>query len=63
MDDIISDIASQEAGEDQLFSLIKQAGNEARNRRKKALDQHFNLLREVITDAVSRQRKSLLHAG
>jgi len=51
--------SNQEEGEELLSTLIKQAGNEARTRRKKALDEHFNKLKEVIAEAVSHQKKSI----
>ncbi|MDM8522805.1 hypothetical protein QUF80_05475 [Desulfococcaceae bacterium HSG8] len=35
----------------QLDLLIKEAGNEARMRRKKTLDNHFKKLKRVIADA------------
>lgn len=47
------DLASQEEGEEQLFMLIKEAGEAARNDRKKVLDNHFELLNEAIKDAIS----------
>jgi len=53
MEEIKTDSASQEEGEEQLFVLIKEAGNEARNRRKKTLDEHFNKLNKIIKNAAS----------
>ncbi len=50
-----TDDASQEEGVEELSLLIKQAGNEARTRRKKALDEHFIKLKQVVADAVSHQ--------
>ena len=47
---------NQEKGEDQLELLIKQAGDEARIRRKATLDAHFSKLKKVIIDAVSHQQ-------
>ncbi|MBF0405958.1 MAG: hypothetical protein HQM10_01285 [Candidatus Riflebacteria bacterium] len=52
----ISDSAGQEDGEEQLSTLIKHAGNEARMRRNKALETHFNKLKKVIAEAVSHQQ-------
>lgn len=49
----------QEAGEEQLTALIKQAGNEARMRKRKALQRHFKMLRAVIAEGVSRRKKSI----
>jgi hypothetical protein len=49
----------QEVGEDQLTVLIKQAGEEARARRRKALDKHFKMLRAVIAEGVSRRKESI----
>ncbi len=46
----------QETGEDRLTTLIKQAGDEARARKREALAQHFKKLQSVISEAVSRQQ-------
>jgi len=59
MEKIKPDITNQEEGEEQLFLLIKQAGNEARNRRKKVLDDHFKKLKAVIKNAASCQKESI----
>jgi len=59
MEKIKPDITDQEEGEEQLFLLIKQAGNEARNRRKKVLDEHFDKLKTVIKNAASCQKESI----
>ncbi len=53
------DLPGQEEGEEQLFMLIKEAGDEARNRRKKVLDNHFELLNKTIKDATSCIRPSV----
>ncbi len=58
MEEIKSDALKQEQGEDHLFSLIKQAGSEARIRRKRVLEDHFNKLEQVISEAVSRMKES-----
>ena len=47
---------NQEPGETQLVALIKQAGDDARTRRKKTLAQHFNRLRVAVAEAVSNQQ-------
>ncbi len=49
-----TDTANPEKGEEQLSLLIRQAGSEARNRRKKVLDEHFDKLNKMIKEAVSR---------
>jgi dsDNA-binding SOS-regulon protein len=48
----------QESGEEQLAALIKQAGEEARARKREALDLHFKKLRAVIAEGVSRWKNS-----
>ena len=49
----------QEVGEEQLTVLIKQAGDEARARKREALEQHFKMLRAVIAEGVSRRKESI----
>ncbi len=49
----------EEVGEEQLAVLIKQAGDEARARKREALDRHFNMLRTVIAEGVSRRKESI----
>ncbi|MBF0236979.1 MAG: hypothetical protein HQM12_04675 [SAR324 cluster bacterium] len=46
-------------GEEQLSVLIRQAGNEARLKKIEAMDHHFNKLRDVIAEVVSRKQGSL----
>ena len=41
--------------EEQLRELIKQAGNDARERKKKAMEIHFQKIEEVIIDAVAKK--------
>jgi hypothetical protein len=53
------DIKHQEVGEGQLAALIKQAGDEARERKRKALDRHFKMLQAVIAEGVSRRKESI----
>jgi len=50
---------NQEPGEEQLSILIKQAGDEARARKREILARHFNKLRATIAKAVSRQQDSI----
>jgi len=50
---IKKEISCQDEGEEQLFILIKEAGEEARKRRKKMLNDHFEKLKQTIKDAVS----------
>jgi hypothetical protein len=49
----------QEAGEEQLAALIKQAGEEARGRKREALDRHFKMLQTVIAEGFSRRKDSI----
>lgn len=49
----------QEVGEEQLAVLINQAGEEARVRKREALDRHFKRIREVIAESVSRRQESI----
>lgn len=47
-----------ETGEEQLSQLIKQAGEEARTKRKKILEIHYKKLKEAIAQGVAcRQNK------
>lgn len=50
---------NKESGEKQLTELIRQAGHEARIKKREVMTQHFNRLQEVIKKAVSRKQKSL----
>ena len=49
----------QEVGEEQLAILIKQAGEEARARKREAMDRHFKRLESAIAEGVSRRKKSI----
>jgi hypothetical protein len=53
------DSQQQEVGEEQLKILIKQAGDEARARKREALDRHFKRLRNVIAEGLSRRKESI----
>ncbi len=48
----------RESAEERLAELIKEAGAEARARKKKAMDLHFKKLRAVVSEAASRSRNS-----
>ena len=49
-----------ETGEEQLSRLIKQAGEEARAKKKKILALHYKRLKEVIAEGVAcRQNNEL----
>jgi hypothetical protein len=48
-----------EAEEKQLFQLIKQAGEDARSRKREAMARHINKLQAVISEAVSRKNNSV----
>ena len=50
---------NQETAEKRLATLIKQAGDEARARKREALAWHFKKLQTVIGEAVSRQQDSI----
>lgn len=50
---------NREAEEEHLTELIKQAGDEARARKKEALARHFNKIQAVITEALSSQQGSI----
>ena len=47
---------NQETSEKRLAALIQQAGDEARVRKRKAMDWHLKKLQTVIGEAVSRQQ-------
>lgn len=49
----------QEVGEEQLTALIKQAGDEARARKREALNRHLKMLQAAIAEGVSRRKDSL----
>ncbi|MEI7590290.1 MAG: hypothetical protein WCJ49_03105 [Deltaproteobacteria bacterium] len=51
---------NQEAGEEQLSIIIKQAGNDARLRKQEAMFRHFEKIRAVIIEAKSRQEWTLI---
>ncbi len=48
----------QEAGEEQLNELIKEAGNEARARRKEAWARHLEMLQAAVAEGVARRKNS-----
>jgi len=52
--------SNQEAGEEQLSILIKQAGNDARLHKQEAMSRHFEKIRSVIIEAKSRQEWTLI---
>ena len=54
-----TDDKDQETAEKRLTVLIKQAGDEARARKRKAMTRHFNKLQTVISEAVIRQQNSM----
>lgn len=51
---------NQEAGEEYLAILIKQAGNDARTRKREAMARHYEKLQRVIIEAKLRQQRALL---
>jgi hypothetical protein len=46
----------QEAGEEELNELIKQAGNEARSRKKEALERHLKMLQTAVAEGMARRK-------
>ena len=53
-----------ETGEEQLSRLIRQAGEEARAKKKKILALHYKKLKEVIAEGVAcRQNNELSEMG
>jgi hypothetical protein len=52
--------ALDETGVDQLQFLIREAGEEARTRRREALVRHMAMMEAAITDAMARPDPSLL---
>lgn len=54
-DNTISEI--HETEEEQLNQLIKQAGEEARSRKKKALALHYKKIKAVVAEGVNRRQK------
>ncbi len=49
-----------ETGEEQLAALIRQAGDEARARKKKAMELHYKKLKAAVAEGVSRRQKHTL---
>ena len=49
---------NQETAEERLTALIKQAGDEARARKQKALAWHLKKIQTVIGEAISRRQGS-----
>jgi hypothetical protein len=47
---------NQEAGEEQLHELIKQAGNEARSRKKQVSERHLEMLQAAVAEGVARRK-------
>ena len=50
---------NQESGETQLFELIKQAGNEARERKQKTMARHFQKLQTSAEEVTPRKLDSV----
>ena len=46
-----------EAGEKRLAELIKEAGRDARLRKKKVMEQHYAKLRRIIKEAVANREQ------
>ena len=55
-----SDNGCDEDGEKRLADLIKKAGDDARWRRKKIMEQHYAKLRAVIGEAVLERQGSII---
>jgi F0F1-type ATP synthase membrane subunit b/b' len=45
--------------EEQLTALIKQAGDEARMKKREIMAQHFNKIQNLIKEAISRKHRTL----
>jgi len=61
MDPVLdSNDREQEAGEDYLAILIKQAGNEARTRKREALARHYEKIELEILEAKLRQQRAII---
>ncbi|VEN74924.1 hypothetical protein EPICR_50205 [Candidatus Desulfarcum epimagneticum] len=45
-----------EAGEKRLAELIKEAGEDARSRRKKVMEEHYDKIRAAIRKGVSNRQ-------
>lgn len=58
-DGLDKDINIQEAGEEQLNELIKQAGKEARSRKKEAFARHVKMLHAAVAEGVARRKNSI----
>lgn len=59
MTEVSQDNKHQEAGEEQLADLIKQAGEVARLRKREALDRRFKMIQAVIAEGLSRRKESI----
>ncbi len=49
----------EEVGEEQLAVLIKEAGEEARKRKKEAMERHFKMIEAAIAEGLSRRKEPL----
>lgn len=49
-----------ETGEERLSQLIKQAGDDARKRKKKTLAIHYKKLKTVVAEGVTRRQNNEL---
>nr|VFK56456.1 MAG: hypothetical protein BECKTUN1418D_GA0071000_104712 [Candidatus Kentron sp. TUN] len=45
-----------ETGEEQLFALIKEAGKEARLKKRKVITQHYERLRYAVSQAAASKK-------
>lgn len=52
MKKIDSDTGNLDIGEAQLFELIRQAGNEARMRKRETMERHRQRMREAVKEGV-----------
>lgn len=53
------DNKDEEDGVAQLAILIKEAGEEARKRKKEAMERHFKMIEAAIAEGLSRRKESL----
>ncbi len=50
---------NQEDGEKRLFELISQAGNDARQRKQRAMSLHFKKIQDAIAEGIRNRQNHL----
>ena len=58
-ENIKSNKQNQENREERLFDLINQAGNDARQRKQKAMSLHFKKIQDAIAEGIRNRQKHL----